>query len=315
MFAPAMDRRIVASILATLVLATLGLASAGRAAEEPNKVALLVGVNRYKTRILVDHPLEYAERDVTELAAVLQAQGFQVATLTGPNATKAKIDDALKRLLQGREASDLVLLGFAGHGVQMPLVDEQGEPVLDALGTARSDAYFCPVNAVFGDGASMISLTRLFERLNREGGVNLLLVDACRDNPDPSRGLGGLSRVRSLSGDELVGRLPRNSAILFSCAAGQRALETDKAGGGHGVFFYHVLEALRGQAVDAETGEVDWEDLTRHVRKYVNRRAKEWDPEEACPSGCPQTRFTWRSLGRAISASACDQPSWTRTTS
>lgn len=268
-------------VLVFLLLGTFSLLLQARGAEEPKKVALLVGVNRYRTRILVDKPLQYAERDVTELAAVLKAQRFQVETLTGASATKAAIDQGLKRLLAGRAASDLVLLGFAGHGVQMALVDGKGEAVLDAFGRTLGDAYFCPVNAVFGDGTSMISLTRLFERLNREGGVNLLLVDACRDNPDPARGLGGSTRVRSLSGDELVGRLPSNSAILFSCAAGQRALETDKAGGGHGVFFYHVIEALRGQAVDPDTGNVDWEDLTRYVRKNVNRSAREWNPEAA----------------------------------
>ncbi len=254
----------------------LWLLRANGASDDPKKVALLVGVNRYKTRILADKPLEYAERDVEELAKVLRGQGFEVRTLTGDRATKEGIDDALKETLKGRAADDLVVLGFAGHGVQMPLVDEIGKPVLDARNKPLSDAYFCPVNAVFGRGESMVSLTRLFERLNFEGGINLLLVDACRDNPDPNRSLGG--RVRSLSGDELVGRLPGNSVILFSCSAGQRSLETSKAGGGHGVFFHHVIEGLKGEAADPATGEVGWDDLVGYVRKNVNRKAKEWEP-------------------------------------
>jgi formylglycine-generating enzyme required for sulfatase activity len=247
-----------------------------RADDGPKKVALLVGVNRYKARILVDKPLDYAERDVEELAKVLRGQGFEVKTLTGDGATREAIDAALKETLKGRVADDLVVLGFAGHGVQMPLVDDEGKPVVDGRGKALSDAYFCPVNAIFGRGESMVSLTRLFERLDREGGINILLVDACRDNPDPNRSLGG--RVRSLSGDELVGRLPGNSVILFSCSAGQRSLETSKAGGGHGVFFHHVIEGLKGEAADPGTGEVGWDDLVGYVRKNVNRRAKEWEP-------------------------------------
>jgi formylglycine-generating enzyme required for sulfatase activity len=86
---------------------------------------------------------------------------------------------------------------------------------------------------------------------------------------------------RSLSGDELVGRLPGNSAILFSCSKGQQALEHEQAGGGHGVFFHQVIEGLRGAAADAETGEVGWDDLVGYVRKRVNRLARELDPEGA----------------------------------
>lgn len=239
-------RRAVAWGLIGAIVVGLGLGRAGRADDGPKKVALLVDVNRYRTRILVDKRLSYAERDVEELAKVQRAQGFEVRTLIGNAAGKQGIDAALDAVLKGREAADLVLLGFAGHGVQMPLVDERGKAVVDARGKALGDAYFGPVDAVFGRGESMVSLTRLFERLDREGGINLMLVDACRDNPDPERSLGG--RVRSLSGDELNGRLPGNSAILFSCSAGQRSLETAKAGGGHGVFIHHVIEGLKGRA-------------------------------------------------------------------
>ncbi len=201
----------------------------------PQKLALLVGVNHYESRIFVDKPLAYAERDVEELARVLQGQGFRVITLTGAEATREAIEGGFQNILQQCKADDLIVLGFAGHGVQMPLVDHEGNRALAAGGEELADAYFCPVNAVFGRPESMVCLMRLVERLDREGGINLLLVDACRDNPDPNRSLRG--RVRSLSGNGLVGRLPANSVILFSCSAGQRSLETPRAGGGHGVFF------------------------------------------------------------------------------
>ncbi len=239
------------------------------AADEPKKVALLVGINKYDRRKLEGNPLQFAERDVQELAAVLEKHGFEVRTLTGPAATKARIDDALTALLKGRR-KDVVLVGFAGHGTQMNLVDDQGKPVHDEQGQALSDAFFCPFDAVVGKGSTMISLTRLIERLDNEGGTNLFLVDACREETEVVRGLG----KRSLSGDELIGRLPANSAILFSCSKGQQALEHASAGGGHGVFFHHVIEGLRGAAADPDTGEVGWDDLVGYVRKRVNRTAR-----------------------------------------
>src|SRR5271157_5658639 len=185
------------------------------AAEEPGKVALLVGINNYNRRKLEDRPLRFAERDVQELAVVLQEQKFAVRTLTGPDATKVNIEEALTGLLKGPK-KEIVVAAFTGHGTQLPLKDDGGNLVRDAQGRELSDAFFCPFDAVAGEGSTMISLTRLVERLDNEGGTNLFLVDACRDDFDPHRGLG----KRSLSGDELVGRLPGNSAILFSCSKG-----------------------------------------------------------------------------------------------
>jgi len=264
------------SALASVLVIAMSCWSFVPAAEEPGKVALLVGINNYNRRRLEDRPLRFAERDVQELAVVLQEQKFAVRTLTGPDATKVNIDEALTGLLKGPK-KDVVVVAFAGHGMQLPLKDEGGNLVRDAQGRELSDAFFCPFDAVAGEGSTMISLTRLVERLDNEGGTNLFLVDACRDDFDPHRGLG----KRSLSGDELVGRLPGNSAILFSCSTGQQALEHEKAGGGHGVFFQQVIEGLRGAAADAETGEVGWDDLVGYVRKRVNRLARELDPEGA----------------------------------
>jgi Caspase domain len=155
-------------------LASLGMwfAWPSRAAEEdePKKVALLVGVNRSEMRIFADHPLQFAERDVQEMATVLREQGFTVRTLTGADARKDDIDAALTTVLKGRTAKDVVVIGFAGHGVQMALEDDQGKPVRDERGRELSDAYFCPVDAVFGKGSTMISLTRLVGWLEVEGG-------------------------------------------------------------------------------------------------------------------------------------------------
>ena len=61
-----------------------------------------------------------------------------------------------------------------------------------------------------------------------------------------------------------VASLPPNTAMVFSCAAGQQAMETQSAGGGHGVFFFHVLEGLQGEAAK-RNGDVTWSSLLEHV--------------------------------------------------
>jgi formylglycine-generating enzyme required for sulfatase activity len=215
---------------------------------------------------------QFAERDVQELAAVLREQGFVVRTLIGRVATRDNIEAALSAVSQGRTAKDVVVIGFAGLGVQMPLEDAQGNPVHDDRGTEVNDAYFCPVDADVGKSSTMISLTRLVERRDRESAITLLLVDACLPGPPFHRGT-----TRSLSGEELVGRLPVNAAILFSCSKGQQPREFDGAWDGHSVFFQHILDALRGAAADPETGEVAWDDLVGYVCRRVNPTARALD--------------------------------------
>jgi uncharacterized caspase-like protein len=116
-----------------------------------------------------------------------------------PHLSRANIDQALDETLQGLNASDIVLMAFAGHGQQ---VGFQGQ----------EDAFFCPCDAEKNAPQTMVSMTELLGKLDRKGGTNLVLVDACRD--DPTRG-----GVRGIEGNELQGRLPANTAVLFSCAA------------------------------------------------------------------------------------------------
>src|SRR5262245_64124533 len=168
-----------------LVLAVSFLATAlPLSAQTPGKrYALLVGVNEYNKPGFT--PLKYAEADAKELAAVLKADGYEVTLLLGSaagseRATRENVEAAVGRLLKVATQRDTLLIGLAGHGSQFKPTE-----------TAKEEAYFCPVDAVRDTAGSLVSLTKLLRDLDREGGgTNLLLVDACRDNPDPSRGRG-----------------------------------------------------------------------------------------------------------------------------
>src|SRR5262249_55042049 len=106
---------------------------------------------------------------------------------------------------------------------------------------------------------TMIPLNELFKDLEESGaGVKLMLIDACRNDPQLSRNLDV----------DHVPRPPQGTAVLFSCKSGERAWETPKLGKGHGVFFYHVLEALRGKARNTR-GQVTWDALSAYVKEQV----------------------------------------------
>ena len=261
-----------------------------------DKVALLVGVNTYDKVGLSDKPLKYAERDVEKLGEVLRVNGFTVKVMKGSfkksnplRSTKANIENQVQNwLLRDRNANDILLIAFTGHGQQRELIeaykDDDGKVAYryakDSEGVPIEDAYYCPADCYVSELESMISLTSIMKQFGTKGGINLMLVDACRDDPTRS--------TRSISGNELNGRLPANTGVLFSCAAGQQAYETKELDGGHGVFMYHVIKGLKGDAAGPD-GSINWLFLTNYLQTKVNKKAVELFPENASSKKILQT--------------------------
>jgi hypothetical protein len=231
-----------------------GSRGAGGASIAPGKLALVVGVRDYDSGKL--EPLRYTENDAEDLAGVLAEQGgFAVRLLTSSRGKKeaadaptaANLRGEIKVLLARKRRDDTVLVALSGHGIQAKVND-------------REESFFCPADAQLNDHGTLLALGQLFRDLDECGaGVKLLLVDACRN--DPSLG-------RNVDVDALP-RLPRGTAALFSCKSGERAFETPKLGKGHGVFFHHVIEGLRGKAKN-KRGEVTWGGLVEHVTEAVS---------------------------------------------
>ena len=157
----------------------------------PKRFALLAGVNQYEERAFAGSPLQYAERDVEELAQELTKQGFKVELLKGGSegkskATKENILSALDKILAQAKANDVVLITLTGHGNQVILKDAKGNILKDAAGKDQEDILFHPVDATKTSDlvyAKSISISQVFEKLDTDGGINLVLLDACRDTP------------------------------------------------------------------------------------------------------------------------------------
>jgi sulfatase modifying factor 1 len=238
--------------------AVLIAAGAWLVAESPaaRRYAVLVGINKYEHDKLP--ALAYAEADVTELAGILRKAGYEVTLLTGSTSddahrpTKAHIEKQIHDVLRQCRKGDTALLAFAGHGLQFAGSDDKDRP----------DCYFCPQDArPFKDEtATLVSLSRIYAELEKSfAGMKVLLVDACRDDPDAGRGTRGINA-------DSAPRPPQGVAALFSCRAGERAFEHEKLR--HGVFFYHVLEGLKGEAKDRR-GRVTFAGLASYVSQEV----------------------------------------------
>jgi hypothetical protein len=219
------------------------------------KYALLVGIKEYDSAKLPN--LKWAQNDVEDLGDILRAGGFAEVRLLSTTRGLARKADAptgenvraaLKALLAKKARHDTLLFAFAGHGVQ--LRGEKG---------GKAEGYLCPSDAQLNDPATLIGVAPLFRDLDDCGaGAVLLMIDACRTDPKEGRNL-DVSKLPPL---------PRGTAALFSCSPGERAFESDRLGGGHGVFFHFVLKGLRKGARDRR-GEVCWDRLAKFVTDKV----------------------------------------------
>lgn len=231
------------------------------AQEKPKKFALLVGVNHYQHGQL--DKLEFAEADAKDMAKLLKEKGeYEVITIVGADATKARITKELEKLAGQGNRGGIVLVGFAGHGMQPEGSDE---------------AYFVPYDArqkvvtVNGkdvndwDYNSMVSLSKVLAHLKASpAGAKALLVDACRNDPKAGRGRGFGSNLK-------LADLPRNLAVLLSCSEGERSFE--HADWGHGAFFYHVMKGMEEQA--AKKKRVTALTLAAYVKEQVSEEVPE----------------------------------------
>jgi FKBP-type peptidyl-prolyl cis-trans isomerase len=250
--------------------------------------ALLVAVQHYRKTEL--NSLQFTEDDITALADVLRGSGYgeeDIIVMTQRRGaedarfipTAAHIRDELGLVLKELAGNDTILVAFSGHGVQF---------------AGETEAFFCAADARLTDHSTLISLKWVFDALHEcRARVKILLVDACRNDPQ--------SKISKAAGQidlEPVGRRlpptpPGGVAALFSCSAGEQSFEAEELG--HGVFFNYVIEGLSGKADVALAGEepdreVSLAELEEYVQKKVQRYARTKLAASQTPERCGQVR-------------------------
>ncbi len=241
------------------------------------RYALLVGVQQYDSKELPD--LNYSEADVEALAEVLRVSGYpaaNVALLTGKGGardpqrrpTAERIRAELDALLQKCGKDDLVLVAFAGHGIELKETKKY---------------YFCPLGAKFAEPQTLVSLNEIYDKLKGcAAGYKLLLADACRNDPG-ARGpriIPEEANVPSVTRPQFAAP-PGGVMAFYSCSASQYAYEPEDLQ--HGVFFHFLIEGLKGQADLDGDGEVIREELEAFVKKRVRSYTAEKLKREQWP--------------------------------
>lgn len=179
------------------------------------RVALVIGNSAYK-----QGPLRNPVNDARAISARLRALGFEV--VLREDLTTRQIGGSLSefrsRLKPGAEA----LFFYAGHGVQIKGVNYL--PAVDAEIQTEDDV---PTQSI--DVGKVIEVME--ESKSR---LNLVFLDACRDNPFARKfrsGAGGLAKLDAPSG----------TLISFATRPGSVAADGD---GQNGLYTHHLLTQM-----------------------------------------------------------------------
>ena len=165
------------------------------------RIALVVGNANYKVR-----SLKNAKNDADDVSRSLKTSGFEVIDLR--DATLPQMRSAVRQFGDRLVNNDVGLVYYSGHGVEV-----------------KGRNYFIPVNAdiqredEIADQGLDVSL--ILEKMSTAGkGVNILIVDACRDDPfgrsfrSSSRGLANMDA-------------PRGTIIAYATSPGKVASDGD----------------------------------------------------------------------------------------
>ncbi len=195
--------------LLLLAVAVCWTAAVAQAQQAEHRVALVVGNASYQHVEQLANP----GNDAKLIADTLKKSGF---TLVGGgaqlNLDKASFDRLVQEFGKQIQGADVALFYYAGHGMQVE--NSNWLVPIDANPTRQQDLDFQMVNAELVlkqmDGAS----TRL----------NILILDACRNNPFANMGTRGVA-----SGLAQM-KAPDGTLISFATQPGNVAAD----GSGHG---------------------------------------------------------------------------------
>jgi len=234
-----------------------------------NSWALVVGINRY------DDPripaLEFAERDAQAVAALLPSLGFpreNIRLLLGGGLTRERLLEALEEDLNARMgAQDRLLIFFAGHAVSAEVHQQ------------RRGYLLMPNSRLFGEWpgpdrphaekppAPALEMRNL---LNTVAGLpakhRLLLLDSCFSGfMVHGRKVGEVK-----TNDPRLLRWTQEPVTQVLTAGRSGQVASEKGLYGHGVFTWHVLKGLQGNADPRGDGLITFHELATFVKGRVN---------------------------------------------
>jgi uncharacterized caspase-like protein len=211
------------ALIVVLLPAIVGNAYGGA----DKRVALVVGNGNYEHAPQLDNPM----RDARLIASTLKELGF--ALIGGgaqENLDRSSLEQAVRSFGRAIGPGTIALFYYSGHGLQ-----------------SRGSNYLVPVSAnlsSFSDiDFELVDLDIVVRQMDAaHAGLNIILLDACRNNPFGGRGLrdgtAGLAEMRA------------PPATIISYATQPGGVAQDGEPGGDSPYSAALAEAIRAPGID-----------------------------------------------------------------
>jgi uncharacterized caspase-like protein len=128
------------------------------------RVALVIGNGNYKTANTLPNP----PNDAADVASALRKLGFDV--VEGRDLDKRGMEDKVREFGRKLDRASMALFFYAGHGLQV-----------------GGKNYLVPIDAKLERAGDLsfdtIDVGQVLAQMEAEPRVNLIFLDACRDNP------------------------------------------------------------------------------------------------------------------------------------
>lgn len=241
--------------LAAFAAAQQGSALAARetkklVAETAPRLALVIGNANYAKLGALSNP----GRDAQLMAERLRQTGFEVTEVADRDLKSLSRDvDEFANRIRSRGPDTVAVLYYAGHGIESDGVN-----------------YLVPVNADIKRRADVVpqavSVKRVADRLSGAGNaLNVLIVDACRDNPFPP----------GVASSDTTGLVPMGAIygvfIASSTGSGKVALDGED---GHSPYTKALADAV---VVPGERLEDVFKSVRRQVRLATGEQQIPWE--------------------------------------
>lgn len=236
--------------LPVCILIALVVAAFARPAVAEKRLALAIGNDAY-TKVA---RLEKAVNDARAVGDTFRQIGFEVTVAT--DVSRREMNRTIQEFANQIEPGDVVAFFYAGHGVEIDGAN-----------------YLLPVDVPNGGPedrdyvkGEAIGFNRILSTLEkRSGRINLIILDACRDNPFASRSGRSLGQTRGLA------RIPEVAGTFIMYSAGVRQKALDSLGAGdpdpNSVFTRALIPLLKSPRYDLAS-------IALEVRKRVKRLAQ-----------------------------------------
>ncbi|HUX96146.1 MAG TPA: caspase family protein [Bacteroidales bacterium] len=211
------------------------------------RLALVFGNAEYSSSNSLRNPVN----DANLMEGTLKGLGFDV--IKKINASKSEMEGALREFSNKLPQYNVALFYYAGHGVQV-----EGENYLVPVDAMLENKTDCQWEAL-----PVERIIRQFEQVPEN--INIVILDACRDNPFRSWSRGSAQGFRALS---------PVSGTIVSFATSENSVATDGTGS-NGPF----TEELVKQMNISQPVEVVFKNTRREVMRRTNntQRPQEWN--------------------------------------